>query len=476
MSRSYLIGGAISAQQAEGGFNSHGFGDSVSDHMTALTDGKRYISKKILDKYHYPAHHGIRFFEHYEEDFKLFAELGLESFRLSISWAKLFPTGTEKSPSKEGLEFYHNILDQCVKYNIEPIVTICHNDMPMNLALEYGGWNSRELIDFYITYATCIFKEYKHKVKYWITFNELNGAMLEGIGMYLIGNFDQCDEVFDMHKIEDDPQIRLQSLHHMFLASAKAISLGREINKSFKFGSMFLGYVSYPETCKPEDQITALQNETVFLDYCADVMIGGEYSKVAKKYLERNNIRLDIEKNDLEELQKGTVDFYSFSYYSSTTTSYENKSDSVYGNLIVGGKNPHLKTTDWNWSMDPIGLEYFLLKTYSKYKIPMMVVENGLGAKDQVEESGEVNDNYRIEYIDSHLDAVNRAVEQGVEVISYTMWGVIDIVSASTGQMSKRYGVIYVDVDDDGNGNYKRKKKKSFEWYKNKISQSKQIY
>lgn len=464
----FYIGGALAAQQCEGGYLCDGAGDSVSDHMTGLVDRKRYITKEISSDYYYPSHSGIDFYHKYTKDIDTLAETGINSLRISISWARIMPNG-EGEINSAGLMHYSDLIDKCIANNIEPIVTICHNDIPYILTEKYDGWHSKELIDLYLNYCQILFDTFKDKVKYWITFNEINGCMIEGVGMFLASYFKDCPNTFDMHKIADNPMVRLQALHNMLVASSKAVTLGKSRNSEFKFSASFLSFVSYPLTAHPLDTTAIQENELIFMNYCADVMFNGEYSTLAKEYWKKLGVELVITSEEEKILRDGTLDYFAFSYYSSTATSHEKQTDSVYGNLISGGKNPFLQVSEWNWTMDPDGLYNFLVKYYSQYKVPMMIVENGLGAND-VLANDTIEDNYRIQYLESHLDSIMKAKKLGVNVIGYLMWGIIDIVSASTGQMSKRYGILYVEKDDEGNGSLKRIRKQSFHWYKDYIS------
>lgn len=472
MKKNFLIGGALAAQQCEGAYQTDGKGDAISDHLTAGGHhSPRLLTKTIKEHHYYPSHRGIEFYQNFEEDMKLLGELGINALRLSISWSRIFPNGDDLIPNEDGLIFYDHVFDTCHKYGIEPIVTLCHNDMPYNLTEKYHGWYDRQTIEFYVNYTTTVMERYKHKVKYWLPFNEINGAIIEHVGMFMIGYFKEIQDEIDMHHIPDHPDIRFQSLHHMLLASAKTVMYGKKIHPDFQFGAMLLGMVNYPYTCHPKDNLLALQNENIFVDYCADVLIKGTYTNIATAYLKTHHITLEMEQDDLEILKKGTVDFYSFSYYSSTTCSHQALTDTVYGNLIGGNKNPYLKETEWNWTMDPDGLHYLLLKSYKKYHIPMMIVENGLGANDHPDENFIICDDYRINYIQEHLCAIKKAMEDGVDVMGYMLWGIIDLMSASTGEMSKRYGLIYVDLDNRGHGTFQRKKKKSYHWFQKAIKE-----
>ncbi|MBS4782151.1 family 1 glycosylhydrolase, partial [Clostridium sp.] len=378
-----------------------------------------------------------------------------------------FPNGDDKEPNEAGLKFYDDVFDELKKYNIEPLVTISHYEMPFNLTKKYNGWASRNLIDFFVNYCSVIFNRYKDKVKYWLTFNEINCGTMPMGGYLGLGILNEGTEDF-LHQ-NDNKQIRFQALHHQFVASAKAVKLGHSINKDFKIGCMIAHMTTYPYTCNPDDILLAQKKNQLANDLCGDVQVRGEYPFFAKRYFEENNIVLDITEEDKKILKEGTVDYYTFSYYMSNCESASGDEDKTSGNLLGGIKNPYLEASDWGWQIDPKGLRYTLNELYGRYNIPLMVVENGLGAFDKVEEDGSINDDYRIEYLKDHIIQMKEAVKDGVDLIGYTPWGCIDLVSASTGEMEKRYGFIYVDKDNAGEGTLDRKKKKSFEWYKNVI-------
>ena len=470
LSKDFLWGGATAANQFEGGWNVDGKGASTSDMLTAGTHTiPRKITKETIDGLNYPSHEAIDFYHRYKEDIKLFAEMGFKVFRMSIAWTRIFPNGDDKEPNEAGLKFYDDVFDELKKYNIEPLVTISHYEMPFNLTKKYNGWASRNLIDFFINYCSVIFNRYKDKVKYWLTFNEINCGTMPMGGYLGLGILNEGTEDF-LHQ-NDNKQIRFQALHHQFVASAKAVKLGHSINKDFKIGCMIAHMTTYPYTCNPDDILLAQKKNQLANDLCGDVQVRGEYPFFAKRYFEENNIVLDITEEDKKILKEGTVDYYTFSYYMSNCESASGDEDKTSGNLLGGIKNPYLEASDWGWQIDPKGLRYTLNELYGRYNIPLMVVENGLGAFDKVEEDGSINDDYRIEYIREHIKAMHDAIEiDGVELLGYTTWGCIDLVSASTGEMSKRYGFIYVDRDDEGNGTLERIKKKSFDWYKKVIS------
>ena len=468
LSKDFLWGGATAANQFEGGWNVDGKGASTSDMLTAGTHTiPRKITKETIDGLNYPSHEAIDFYHRYKEDIKLFAEMGFKVFRMSIAWTRIFPNGDDKEPNEAGLKFYDDVFDELKKYNIEPLVTISHYEMPFNLTKKYNGWASRNLIDFFINYCSVIFNRYKDKVKYWLTFNEINCGTMPMGGYLGLGILNEGTEDF-LHQ-NDNKQIRFQALHHQFVASAKAVKLGHSINKDFKIGCMIAHMTTYPYTCNPDDILLAQKKNQLANDLCGDVQVRGEYPFFAKRYFEENNIVLDITEEDKKILKEGTVDYYTFSYYMSNCESASGDEDKTSGNLLGGIKNPYLEASDWGWQIDPKGLRYTLNELYGRYNIPLMVVENGLGAFDKVEEDGSINDDYRIEYLKDHIIQMKEAVKDGVDLIGYTPWGCIDLVSARTGEMEKRYGFIYVDKDNAGEGTLDRKKKKSFEWYKNVI-------
>ena len=454
----FLWGGATAANQFEGGYRECRKGLSTSDVLTGGTNTiPRRITPELEEGTYYPSHVAIDFYHRYKEDIALFAEMGFKTFRMSINWTRIFPNGDELEPNEEGLKFYDDVFNELKKYNIEPLVTISHYEFPYGLTKKYDGdgWANREVIDCYLRYCKAIFTRYKDLVKYWLTFNEIN-ILARPFGAFFGG---------------DNPQKRFQALHHQFVASAKAIKMGHEINPNFKIGCMIAYEALYPYTCNPEDIFLAQNTEEISNYLCGDVHVRGEYPHFATRYFKENNINIKMEDGDLEILKEGTVDFYTFSYYMSNCISaHPEELEQIGGNMSLGLKNPYLKASDWGWQVDPIGLRIVLNKLYSRYRIPLMVVENGFGAVDKIEEDGSINDDYRIEYLRDHIKEMKEAVIDGVDLIGYTPWGCIDLVSASTGEMKKRYGFIYVDKNNDGTGNLNRYKKKSFNWYKNVIA------
>lgn len=480
--KNFLWGGAIAANQAEGAYNLDGRGLVQTDVTTGGTatspryttyidkDGNpgKYASMghmgghlpegahyAILEDHYYPNHQAVDFYHRYKEDIKLFAEMGYSVFRLSVSWARIFPNGDDAQPNQAGLDFYRSVFEECHKYGIEPLVSIWHFDTPLSLETRFNGWSDRKLVDFYVRYAETLFNEYKDLVKYWLTFNEINNTIM------FLDMFGQASD--------QDFQDAYQQLHHQFLASAKAIQLGRKINPDFRFGNMICGITFYPGSSDPADILENQHQWEKNIYYCSDVQAKGRYGSYAKRLWQEHNVELQMEADDLDILAQGTIDLYTFSYYMSTVVTTHEVDEKVSGNFSVGARNPYLEYSDWGWAQDPTGLQYYLEKIYDRYDIPVMIVENGLGALDTVEEDGSIHDDYRIDYHRSHIQAMAKAIANGVDLIGYTTWGCIDIVSAGTGEMRKRYGFIYVDMDDLGNGSLERTPKDSFYWYQKVI-------
>jgi 6-phospho-beta-glucosidase len=457
----FLWGGAVAANQLEGAWNVCGKGISTADVATAgSVDKRREYTDGVVEGVYYPSHEATDFYHRYKEDIKLLAEMGFRCFRLSIAWTRIFPLGDEDKPNEEGLKFYDNVFDECLKYGIEPVVTISHYEMPYALVEKYGAWRDRRLVDFYVNYCKAIFKRYKHKVKYWMTFNEINVIAVQPF----------IPAGIKIKEGERKEQVVYQAAHHQLVASAKAVKLGHEINPDFKIGCMLLYPLTYPETCNPNDVLAA--NEAMNKQYFfTDVHVRGYYPNFMKRYFERNDISIKMEEEDEEVLKQGTVDYIGFSYYMTlVATTDKEKLAAAGGNMLRGAKNPYLKASDWGWQVDPVGLRISLNNLYDRYQIPLFIVENGLGAVDVVEEDGSIKDDYRIEYLRQHIEEMKKAVIiDGVELMGYTPWGCIDLISAGTGEMKKRYGFIYVDKDNEGNGTLERSRKKSFYWYKKVI-------
>ena len=457
--KEFLWGGATAANQCEGAWNEDGKGASIQDYMP---HGIMQGPSEVIDEHNLKLK-GIDLYHHYKEDIALFAEMGFKVYRMSIAWSRIFPNGDDEKPNEKGLEFYDNVFDECKKYGIEPLVTLSHYETPYHLAKKYDGWRSRDLIGFYEKYVRTVFTRYKGKVHYWITFNEINSIWhfpLMGAGILTQKNLLKAQDLY-------------QAAHHELVASALATKIGHEIDSENKIGCMVLGLTSYPRTCNPDDVIATME-ESKRGYFFTDIHMRGYYPSYALKMMEKEGVVLDATDEDLEIL-KNTCDFLSFSYYmSKCIASNPEQYEKGKGNLTTGVKNPYLQESQWGWQIDPKGLRYLLNTYYDRYQKPLFIVENGLGAKDTLlseEKDGYwVEDDYRIQYMNDHLAQVSNAIEDdGVEVMGYTSWGCIDLISASTAEMKKRYGFIYVDRNNDGTGTFKRYKKKSFYWYKNVI-------
>lgn len=464
----FLWGGAVAAHQVEGGYNKGGKGISIADVMTAGTHTiPRKITDGVIEGLNYPNHEAISFYENYKEDIRLFAEMGYKCFRTSIAWTRIFPKGDELTPNEDGLKFYDDLFDELLKYNIEPVITLSHFEMPYHLVKNYGGWRNRKLIDFFVNFCEVVMNRYKDKVKYWMTFNEINNQSITTNPIYAFTNSGIIYE-----EQEDKEEVMYQAVHYEFVASAKVVKIGHEINPEFKIGCMVAAIPSYPYSCNPEDMIKFVESNREQLMF-TDVHVRGHYPRHTLKLWERKNYNLDITEEDKKILKEGIVDFIGCSYYLTTVVSAD-KTMKTTGNDSAGKadvvENPYLKTSDWGWNIDPVGLRFYLNQLYDKYELPIFIVENGFGAEDVLKSDNTVDDGYRIEYLASHIREMKKAIEiDGVDVIGYTVWGCIDPVSFTTGEMKKRYGFIYVDKNNDGSGTLKRYKKKSFDWYKNVI-------
>lgn len=482
----FLWGGATAANQYEGGYLDGGKGLNTSDVLTAgahttprritwrnpttgetgsidyafglmqkaniFPDG---VEPAVVEGEYYPSHVATDFYHHYKEDIALMGEMGFKTFRLSMNWARIFPHGDDERPNEEGLAFYDAVFDECHRYGIEPLVTLSHYETPLHLATAYGGWKSRRLIDFFETYAKTMFARYQGKVKYWLTFNEIN--CMEWMP-FMAGGMSDFTE-----------QAKAQGAHNQFVASARAVRAAHEISPAIKVGQMLAYQPLYAYTCDPADQLKVMEDGHGTLFY-SDVQTGGRYPEYRLRQYERDGISLDMEDDDLDLIAAYPVDFLSFSCYgSSTLTTHEEEAGG--GNLFMGVKNPYLKTNAWGWATDPACLRLALNTLWDRYHKPLWVVENGIGWDDVMEKDGSVHDSYRIEYLRQNIASMDDAVTlDGVDLMGYTMWGCIDLVSAGTGEMKKRYGFVYVDRDDQGNGSLRRSKKDSFDWYKKVIA------
>ena len=468
----FLWGGALAAHQIEGAWNEDGKGVSIADVLTSGANGvDRKITDGVKDGFYYPNHEASDFYHRYKEDIKLFHEMGFKCLRTSVAWSRIFPNGDDEEPNEQGLKFYDELFDELLKYGIEPVITLSHFEMPYNLVKKYGGWKNRKLIDFFVRYALTVMERYKSKVKYWMTFNEINNQ--KNYEYPLFGY--TCSGV--IFKNEKNPEeCMYQTVHHELVASALTVIKGHEINHDFKIGCMIAFVPLYPYSCNPDDIMYALEamHDRYFF---ADVMARGEYPSYARKEWERKGYKIKIEPNDNEILKKGTSDYIGISYYMSNAVQAGKAGDGKGVNGFAGSvDNPYIRKSDWGWQIDPTGLRYSLNSLYERYGKPLFIVENGFGAADKISLDGKIYDDYRIEYLRSHIEEMKKAVlYDGVELIGYTPWGCIDCVSFTTGEMSKRYGFIYVDRDNEGHGTFERKKKKSFDWYKKVIASGGEI-
>ena len=471
LDKNFLWGGATAANQCEGGYQEGGRGLANVDVTPHGKDRFPVLAGKMKmlevdGEHYYPALKSIDMYHHFRKDIKLFGEMGFKTYRLSIGWTRIFPKGDELEPNEEGLKFYEELFKECHKYGIEPLVTITHFDCPIHLVKEYGGWRNRKLIEFYQRLVTVLFTRYKGLVKYWLTFNEIN--------MILHAPFIGGGIVFE--EGDNEEQIKYTAAHNQLVASAYATKIAHEIDPENKVGCMLAAGNYYPYTCHPNDVFKAMNadRENYFF---IDVQSRGEYPRYALKHFEREKIDVGMTAEDIKVLKENTVDFISFSYYASRTASADPEvNKTTAGNIFSSLKNPYLQLTEWGWQIDPLGLRITMNMLYDRYQKPLFIVENGLGAKDVLTENGEVIDDYRIQYLREHIRSFMDAVElDGVELWGYTTWGCIDLVSAGTGEMSKRYGFIYVDRDDAGNGTLKRSKKKSFDWYKKVIESNGEV-
>ncbi|MCR4950910.1 MAG: glycoside hydrolase family 1 protein [Solobacterium sp.] len=461
--KNFLWGGAISAHQCEGAYNEDGKKPAAADMMLGGTLAQHWASfgEPIDENKYYPTHRAIDFYHRYKEDIQLFKEMGFNALRLSIAWSRIFPNGglNDEEPNEKGLQFYDDLFDELTRNGIEPVVTICHYETPLALYEKYGGWKSREMITLFEKYCRVIFTRYKNKVKKWINFNEINSMMFVGcLGPAIrIGRRDP-----------DFMPVILQAAHYMLVAGAIATKLCHEIIPDSIMGAMLGGHKIYAFSCDPKDQLLAmLENEKQF--YFIDTMMSGRYPYYSERMREQYGVTLDMTEEDLKLLKENTCDYLSFSYYQSMTVSADDAKEQTAGNMSKAASNPYLKSSEWGWQMDPDGLRIFMNELYSRYHKPLLIAENGLGAKD-VLINGTVEDDYRIDYLRDHIRAFKEAMRDGVELMGYLPWGCIDLISCSTGQISKRYGFIYVDLDDEGNGTLKRYRKKSFGWYQKVIS------
>jgi len=471
--KGFLWGGAIAANQVEGAWDVNGKGLSVADmatykphvdnkdfsaHMQITLESIKEASEDKTDK-KYPKRRGIDFYHHYKEDLALFAEMGFKTLRLSIAWTRLFPTGEEIEPNEEGVAFYENVFKEMKRLKIEPIVTLSHYEMPLALSVKYNGWVDQRVINDFVRFSDVCFERFGKYVKYWLTFNEIDSIHRHP--------FTTAGIIPEKSKKGQEEQDIYQALHHQFVASALVTNSVHEKVPGSQVGCMLTKLLTYPLTCAPADVEQTLK-KNLENNFYADVQVKGEYPSMIEKDLENRGIHIKMKEGDRKILKENTVDFVTFSYYMSMAESSDPNAERTPGNTVLGVKNPYLPSTEWGWQIDPKGLKISLIELYDRYNVPLMIVENGMGAIDKIED-GKIHDQYRIDYFKAHFQQMKEAIDEGVDLIGYTSWGPIDLISAGTSQMSKRYGFIYVDIDDEGNGTYNRMKKDSFEWYKEVI-------
>lgn len=476
--KDFLWGGGISANQSEGGWNEGDKTPNLSDFQLGGSINKsRMATYKMPDGSYgktpvfvesielpkgaklacipgefYPNHKATDFYHQYKEDIARFGEMGFKVLNLTLSWSRIFPNGIKKGINRKGVEYYHSVFAQCRKHGIQPLVHLYKYDMPAFYITEWGGWSNRDLINEFVDFAKTSINEFKGDVNYWSTFNEINIAQFAGVN-----NKEKIQKAYE-------------SLHNQLVASAKVVKHLHDNYPEKKIGCMVAGIFNYAYTCDPLDQILSQKALQDNFYYCADTFVRGQYPSYAKRLWDELGVKLKITEDDRVALMNGKVDFMEFSYYfCNVVTTHKEEMKNISGNILAGLKNPYIKVSDWGWAIDPKGLKFFLHEIYDRYQIPLFICENGLGAFDVLENDGRIHDKYRIDYLREHIKAMKEAVEEGVDLIGYTTWGCLDLVSLSTGEIRKRYGFVYVDVDDEGNGTYKRYKKDSFYWYKKVI-------
>ncbi len=475
MNRNFLWGAASSSSQYEGGYNLDGKGLTTSDVITGGSKEKhRMITWKypgsdekhysevggfwgklsipadgipcVFEDEYYPSHESVKGYEYYEQDINDLKELGVNAYRMSISWARIFPNGDDEKPNKAGLDHYRKVFEKCKESGISPIVTLFHYDLPLQLTIRYGGWKNRKLVDLYVRYAKCVMEEYKGLVTHWITFNEINSVVVESFK--------------NAGMLSEDKADLEMAAYHELLASSRVVQLAHNIDENNKVGCMVAYTIGYARTCNPDDRLEEYMRSREY-NFFLDVQCTGVFPSYKLKEYEREGISLVINEEDQRDLKNGCVDFISFSYYSTgVIVSNLNEEGSK-----MGPSNPYLKNTAWGWGIDPIGLRITLNQLYDRYHKPLMIVENGIGIADEVVD-GQIHDEERIAYIQEHIAELKKAIEiDGVDLIGYMVWANTDFISLGTGEMKKRYGLIYVDIDDTHTGSYQRIKKDSYTWY-----------
>ncbi|AHI52955.1 glycoside hydrolase family 1 protein [Spiroplasma culicicola] len=470
--KEFFWGGATAASQVEGAYDVDGKSLTISEmraynpnlnrkdmtELRKLTKADYLASIENKEGLHYPKRFGIDMYHRYKEDIALFKEAGMNIYRMSIAWSRIFPNGDEKEPNQKGLDFYRNLFLECKKQGIEVMATIQHFDLPYPIIEKYGGWKNYQVIDMYVKYASTVMREFKDLVTYWLPFNEINVAIWSpetGSGLFTSEYSDKKEMLKDSY----------QALHHQFIAQAKAIAEARKISSNLKMGCMIANMTTYALDCNPENVWENAHTQQIARYFFFDMVAKGKYPTYMKTFFEEKGIKLDIKESDLEILKNNTVDYLTFSYYMSGTVAKASREETE-ANMLRIGKNPFLKATEWGWQIDPVGLRITLNDLWDRYELPLFISENGIGVIETLNENNTVEDDYRIEYLKNHMIEIANAINDGVDVFGYTMWTPIDVVSASTNEMSKRYGLIFVDYDDYHKGSGDRFKKKSFEWFK----------
>lgn len=474
--KDFLWGGAVAASQVDGAYKEDGKGLDTQDmrYFNADLSHEERVNRKNSrlnterfqkaltdpDDSHYPFRRGIDFYHRYHDDLALFQEMGMKVFRTSINWARIYPNGDDAEPNEAGIRYYKKLFTECHQRGIKVFATILHYNIPLNLLLKYGGWRNRKMVEFYTKYVRTLYKELGGLVDFWLPFNEINAGRFSpynGVCVIPDGETNLNNTIF-------------QCLHHEFLANAMAVKLAKELlPKETKVGAMIARFTTYPATCQPDDMMQSILDDQYSNWFYLDVMARGKYPAYMQRYFAQFDIQLKMEPGDEELLRENTVNFVAFSYYFSQVSTKSQGWEKTAGNLIMSNKNPYLPASEWGWQIDPVGLRVTLNQVYDRYQLPVFIAENGLGAND-VLKNGTVQDDYRIEYLRQHIQQMKEAIKDGVDLLGYTMWGIIDCISCGSMEMCKRYGVIYVDQDDWGNGTLTRYKKKSFDWYKHVIA------
>jgi 6-phospho-beta-glucosidase len=460
----FLWGAASAAYQVEGAWDEDGKGLSVWDVFTKIP-GKTFQGSNgdvAVDHYH-----------RYKEDIALMAEMGLKAYRFSVSWPRIYPRGRGEI-NEAGIQFYSQLIDELLSNGIEPILTLYHWDVPQALMEEYGAWESRQIIEDFTSYCITLYKYFGDRVRYWVSLNEQNYNFHHGF-------------LTAMHPPGVKDRKRFYEANHIaFLANAKTIDAFRHHVPKGKIGPSFAYSPAYPLTSKPSD-VLAFENAEAFTnDWWLDVYCRGRYPEAAFRHLSEQELAPTIRDGDLELLQKGIPDFLGVNYYQTITYEANPLSGIAEGTLNTTGqkgsgqetgipglyktkRNPHVETTNWDWAIDPVGLRIGLRRLASRYQLPIMITENGLGDFDVLEASDAVNDVPRIAYLRSHIEQCRQAISDGVDLIGYCVWSFTDLLSWLNGYQ-KRYGLVYVNRDESDPKDLRRIRKQSFYWYRDVIN------